>query len=258
MLLNPIRIEFPAQPGAEPPARTLASAIVTQLRADIVTCRIAPGEKLNISTISKRFNVSLAAVREALSRLMAAGLVVAEDQRGFRASPLSIPDLMDLTQTRIEIETLALRRSMANGGEGWRESVTLAWRSLQAIPRTLAHDRGQHNEAWTVMHGQFHATLVSACGLAWLMRFGTRFTNRVNDIGAWPSPSNRPAATLMANIARLWRRCSRAMPARRQPKWRNTLSAPPPPLPRCIANSANGQAAVAKARCCTVALSTDE
>jgi DNA-binding GntR family transcriptional regulator len=169
--LSPIRIEFPAQPGAEPPARTLASAIVTQLRADIVTCRIAPGEKLNISTISKRFNVSLAAVREALSRLMAAGLVVAEDQRGFRASPLSIPDLMDLTQTRIEIETLALRRSMANGGEGWRESVTLAWRSLQAIPRTLAHDRGQHNEAWTVMHGQFHATLVSACGLAWLMRF---------------------------------------------------------------------------------------
>ena len=83
-----------------------------QLRADIVTCRISPGEKLNISTISKRFDVSLAAVREALSRLMAAGLVVAEDQRGFRASPLSIPDLMDLTQTRIEIESLALRRAM--------------------------------------------------------------------------------------------------------------------------------------------------
>ena len=49
--------------------------------------------------------------------------------------------------------------------------MTLAWRSLQAIPRTLAHDRGQHNEAWTVMHGQFHAALVSACGLQWLMRF---------------------------------------------------------------------------------------
>ena len=102
---------------------------------------------------------------------MAAGLVVAEDQRGFRASPLSIPDLMDLTQTRIEIETLALRRSMQHGDDAWRESVTLAWRALQAIPRALAHDRGAHNEAWTVMHGQFHAALVSACGLQWLMRF---------------------------------------------------------------------------------------
>ena len=101
---TPIRIDFGTEPGTEPPARTLASAICMQLRADIVSCRIRPGEKLNISTISKRFGVSLAAVREALSRLMAAGLVVAEDQRGFRASPLSIPDLMDLTQTRIEIE----------------------------------------------------------------------------------------------------------------------------------------------------------
>jgi len=132
---NPVRIDFST---AQPPARTLASAIVMELRADIVTCRIKPGEKLNISTIAKRFGVSLAAVREALSRLMAAGLVVAEDQRGDAA---------------------------------WRENVMLAWRALQAIPRTLAHDRGAHNEAWTAMHGQFHAALVSACGLQWLMRF---------------------------------------------------------------------------------------
>ena len=134
-MANPVRIDFST---AQPPARTLASAIVMELRADIVTCRIKPGEKLNISTIAKRFGVSLAAVREALSRLMAAGLVVAEDQRGDAA---------------------------------WRENVMLAWRALQAIPRTLAHDRGAHNEAWTAMHGQFHAALVSACGLQWLMRF---------------------------------------------------------------------------------------
>ncbi len=168
---SPIRIDFRTEPASAPPARTLASAIVMELRADIVTCRIEPGEKLNIATIAKRFDVSLAAVREALSRLMAAGLVIAEDQRGFRASPLSIPDLMDLTQTRIEIETLALRRSMQHGDDAWRESVTLAWRALQGIPRTLAHDRGAHNEPWTAMHGQFHAALVSACGLQWLMRF---------------------------------------------------------------------------------------
>jgi DNA-binding GntR family transcriptional regulator len=171
MAPSPLRIDFTAQSPATPPARTLASAIFPELRADIVMCRIRPGEKLNIAAISKRFGVSLAAVREALSRLMAAGLVVAEDQRGFRASPLSVPDLMDLTQTRIEIETIALRRAMANGDAAWRDDVALAWRSLQAIPRTLAHDRGQHNEAWTVMHGHFHATLVGACGLEWLMRF---------------------------------------------------------------------------------------
>jgi DNA-binding GntR family transcriptional regulator len=151
--------------------RTLASAIFSQLRDDIVSCRIKPGEKLIVSAISARFDVSLAAVREALSRLVAAGLVVAEDQRGFRASPLSIDDLMDLTNTRIEIECLALRRSIMAGTEDWRRRVTIAWDSLQALPRMSSHEPGRHNPAWTVMHARFHAALVSACGLKWLMQF---------------------------------------------------------------------------------------
>ena len=151
--------------------RTLASAIFAQLRNDIVTCRIKPGEKLVVSAISARFDVSLAAVREALSRLVAAGLVVAEDQRGFRVSSLSIDDLMDLTNTRIEIECLALRRSIALGGEDRRKRVTVAWDSLQALPRMSAHDPGQHNPAWAAMHARFHSALVSACGLKWLLQF---------------------------------------------------------------------------------------
>jgi DNA-binding GntR family transcriptional regulator len=151
--------------------RTLASAIFSQLRDDIITCRIKPGEKLVVSAISARFDVSLAAVREALSRLVADGLVVAEDQRGFRASPLSIDDLMDLTNTRIEIECLALRRSIVTGTDEWRKRVTVAWESLQVLPRMSSHEPGRHNPAWAAMHSRFHAALVSACGLKWLMQF---------------------------------------------------------------------------------------
>jgi DNA-binding GntR family transcriptional regulator len=151
--------------------RTLASAIFAQLRADILSCRIQPGEKLGVTALSRRFRVSLSAVREALSRLVADGLVVAEDQRGFRASPLSVPDLMDLTHTRVEIEGIALRRSIALGGEAWRAELAAAWRELQAVPRTTQKDRTRHTEAWSLRHGRFHAALVGACGLAWLLRF---------------------------------------------------------------------------------------
>lgn len=159
------------QHGGGSPHRTLASAIFAQLRGDILSCRIEPGKKLNVSAISKRFDVSLAGVREALSRLVASGLVVAEDQRGFRASPLSLPDLMDLTNTRIEVECLTLRRSIAAGDEAWRDRVTVAWHLLRSIPRTPADDPGRHNDAWRIMHGRFHEALVSACGLQWLLRF---------------------------------------------------------------------------------------
>jgi DNA-binding GntR family transcriptional regulator len=47
-----------------------------------------------------------------LSRLVADGLVQASDQRGFRVSPVSHQDLLDVSRTRIDIESLALRRSM--------------------------------------------------------------------------------------------------------------------------------------------------
>jgi DNA-binding GntR family transcriptional regulator len=151
--------------------RTLAAAIVVRLRTDILNGRIRPGEKLGVSALSERFDVSFAAVREALSRLVANGLVVAKDQRGFRASPLSLSDLMDITQTRVEIECLALRRAIALGDDAWRDRVSQAWRELQSLPRISADDRGRHDDAWSVMHGRFHSALVGACGLTWLMRF---------------------------------------------------------------------------------------
>ena len=70
------------------PVRSLTSAVFAQLRAEILSCRLKPGEKLLIAGLAQRFSVSLSAVREALSRLAAEDLVQAEDQRGFRVSPV--------------------------------------------------------------------------------------------------------------------------------------------------------------------------
>ena len=95
--------------------RSLTSAVQERLRADILSTRLLPGQKLHIAGLAKQFSVSLAAVREALSRLVADGLVQASDQRGFRVSPVSPADLRDVTQTRVDIEGLALRRSIERG-----------------------------------------------------------------------------------------------------------------------------------------------
>lgn len=151
--------------------RTLASAIHAALRADILAGRIPPGDKLPIGPLAKRFSVSLAAVREALSRLVADRLVVAEDQRGFRVSALSLADLRDVTQTRIELECLALRRSIARGDADWEARLRDAWAALRDTPHVTLEDRRRDAGAWAALHGRFHAALVAACGLDWLMRF---------------------------------------------------------------------------------------
>jgi|HubBroStandDraft_1064217.scaffolds.fasta_scaffold238151_1 DNA-binding GntR family transcriptional regulator len=61
-----------------------------------------PSSKLRTLELSKRFAVSLSAVREALARLSADGLAVADPQRGLTAAPISAADLTDqVAETQI-------------------------------------------------------------------------------------------------------------------------------------------------------------
>jgi len=152
------------------PVRSLTTAVFARLRAEILSCRLKPGEKLLIAGLARRFTVSLSAVREALSRLAAEGLVMSEDQRGFHVSPVSADQLRDLTRTRIDIEALALRRSIELGDSGWEREVREASERLMAAPLPRAGDAGPQFERWRALHHRFHLALVSACGSAWLLR----------------------------------------------------------------------------------------
>jgi DNA-binding GntR family transcriptional regulator len=178
--------------------RTLTSAVLQRLRADILSTKLVPGQKLHIAGLAKQFSVSLAAVREALSRLVADGLVQASDQRGFRVSPVSPADLADVTQTRIDIESLA-RRSIERGDQAWLASVEQAFVALSAVPYRDPDDPQSHNEVWIVRHRIFHRALVNACGSQWLLGFRDilheqseryrrlsvrRETGRIRDVGA--------------------------------------------------------------------------
>ncbi len=151
--------------------RTLATAVCERLRRNILSARLSPGQKLHIAQLSKGFGNSLAAMCEALSRLVADGLVQAVDQRGFRVSPVSNADLQDLTRTLMDIEGLALRRSIEHGEKAWLTALEVAFASLLAVPYRVPSDPRVHNEAWLARHRIFYRTLVNACGSPWLLRF---------------------------------------------------------------------------------------
>ena len=51
------------------------------------------------------------------------GLVVQEGQRGFRVAQASADDLRDITQTRISMETTALRFSIERGDDVWEAGI---------------------------------------------------------------------------------------------------------------------------------------
>ena len=151
-------------------APTLSEGIYQGLRGDILACRLRPGEKLQINSLAEAREVSLSAVREALSRLSAEGLVIAEPQRGFHVAPVSLEDLTDLTQARVEIENLCLTRAIEKGGVDWETAIVAALHRLSRTPYAARGDEERLSEEWAIAHGAFHEALVSACESAHFLR----------------------------------------------------------------------------------------
>jgi DNA-binding GntR family transcriptional regulator len=151
-------------------AHNLTQGAYEGLRADLLACRIAPGSKLKIQDLCTRFAVSLGAVREALSRLTSEGLVISEPQRGFRAAPISVADLKDLTMVRIEVESLCLKRAIAVGTVDWEARLVAAFHRLSKTPERVASDPARAADDWAEAHAGFHAALVEGADSPWLLR----------------------------------------------------------------------------------------
>ncbi|WP_395336363.1 FCD domain-containing protein [Novosphingobium sp. BL-8H] len=151
--------------------KSQTSMAYESIRNDIIAGLHEPGKKLKIQDLAAELGVAPGAVREALSRLVPEELVISRDQRGFVVAPLSIDDLVDLTDLRCEIEAIALRRSVANGDVDWEVRLISAAHRLRALPHPVP-GKGMRSDAtteWLQRHAEFHAALVSACGSRRLM-----------------------------------------------------------------------------------------
>jgi DNA-binding GntR family transcriptional regulator len=102
--------------------------------------------------------------------LTSEGLVDAEPQRGFRAAPISVADLRDLTTVRIEIEGLCLKRAIAIGDMAWESRIVACHHVLSSIDKRAPGDAQRLNDGWIGAHAAFHTALVAACDSPWLLR----------------------------------------------------------------------------------------
>jgi DNA-binding GntR family transcriptional regulator len=151
-------------------APSLTANAYARLRDDILSGRLLPGTRLRLGDICNDLGVSLAVVREALTRLGGEGLVVTEPQRGFTVPPVSARDLTDLTEARIEIECQCLSRAIAEGGLDWEAGIVSAFHCLSRQPERAPDDSGRLDDGWAEAHAAFHASLISGGTNRWLLR----------------------------------------------------------------------------------------
>ena len=142
-----------------PPTRT--EQVYDLLRSDLLNGVLQPDQKLKMVELTERFGVSQSVIREALTRLTEQGLLVATPQRGFRVRDLSIEDIAELTETRIQVESLALRLAVQRGDLQWETGILAAHHRLERTP--VSRDDGTFNEDWSVQHRDFHQALLTGC-----------------------------------------------------------------------------------------------
>ena len=87
----------------------LRQQVYEDIKHDIITCKLAPGEPLSENQFVDRFQVSKTPIREALTSLVQDGLVEYTPNRGFRVTPISILDIQEIFEARILFETELFR-----------------------------------------------------------------------------------------------------------------------------------------------------
>ena len=147
--------------GVATPA-TRTEQVYDRLRSDLLNGILHPSQKLKMVELTERFGVSQSVVREALTRLTEQGLLVATPQRGFRVRDLSIEDIAELTETRIQVESIAVRLAVERGDLQWETGILAAHHRLERTPVT--RDDGTVSEDWSGHHRDFHQALLTGCG----------------------------------------------------------------------------------------------
>lgn len=136
-----------------------ALKVVGQLKEDILTGYFKPGEKLKMTRLKERYQVGVSPLREALSQLLIEQLVVVENQRGFKVHPVSREEMLDIYQTRAEIEALCIGQAIERGDDEWEAGILAAAHRMRKFGDLVDKDP----QEWERRHQAFHTAIASGC-----------------------------------------------------------------------------------------------
>ena len=142
------------------PENSLALQCYEQLRQEIVQGILLPGEKLKVMPIAKRFGIGQSPVREALSKLSAFGLVVVEENKGFRVALVSEFDIRDTYKVFTAVEITALQWAMKCGDVQWQANIVAQLHKLSIIENSK---KIVPQSVWAAANYDFHLALIAGC-----------------------------------------------------------------------------------------------
>ncbi len=142
------------------------------LKNDIIRGVYHPDEKLRMSLLTSRYELGVGPLREALSQLVAEGLVTVINQKGYRVAPMSEQELLDIFDARANMEAMLVRLAIERGGEEWEADLLARMHLLNKLESRDASETML--DEWDQRHQAFHTAIVAGCGSRYLMQMRER------------------------------------------------------------------------------------
>lgn len=152
------------------------------LRQEILTGRLASGDRLVEERLAKRLAVSRTPVREALHHLQREGLIQADHRGGLRVTTLTIADAIQLYDCRLGLEQVAVVGACENATPQQLEELQqhiaqareLAAQGSSPGQTQLSPANGEPSQADEQAHRlmvdqSFHHILAESSGNPWLV-----------------------------------------------------------------------------------------
>jgi DNA-binding GntR family transcriptional regulator len=134
----------------------LRQHVYEQIKHDIITCRLAPGEPVSENQFVDRFGVSKTPIREALTSLVQDGLLEYTPNRGFRVTPIAVADIQEIFEARIFFEAEIFRLAVKKISDAEIDELEKHnW--VEGDSKSP-----EHAEAFLESNRKFHSTLAAA------------------------------------------------------------------------------------------------
>ena len=165
--------------------------IHSEIRQDIVSLRLRPGERLSENELALRFGTSRAPVREAIIRLVEEGLIEVLPQRGSFVSRISLGAMQRARFVREALEVAVVRRAAERG---------LSATALKQIEATLADQDQARSDAerFTLADDAFHRAFAEDIGIPHVWSVLEREKAQLDRVRFLSLPAVTPVDALIA------------------------------------------------------------
>lgn len=139
----------------------------------ILTLGYKPGEYISDKQIAEELKISRTPVREAFRRLENEGFLVNEARRGWRVYTLSLQDIHEIFDLKVEIEGMLARKAAACTDEGLRTGLRGAMQEMKQAAAAgdtdawFQADRKLHDILYQMAGNERGQTIVDTLNAQW-------------------------------------------------------------------------------------------